>query len=218
MGAVVGQFREPQLRAATATAATTPSVASTAFAARSKASLNFLIMGRFANRQLLALLFCGLFASRGRTQPTPEWKVLGDTTGAPLGCSAAMAVGTINLLIAGLNDADSVKLARALAPAFVFSVIPTEPAHPFFASHSVSTVVAYARGRHSKHERTELTAIKFNGWRGQELEFGPIYFLRTADDVSIEAARGGGKGTYKCPEGLHIFNLGRLAPGDSGLP
>ncbi len=53
------------------------------------------------------------------------WKIRGDTTGAPRGCSAAAGVSAISAWFAAFNDADSAKLARASSTPngrFVFSI------------------------------------------------------------------------------------------------
>lgn len=211
-----GLSRTRPLCAATAGVVIMRLDAFTAFAAQFR-TVSIVNMRTPSGRQLLVLtlFLCFLCESRGAAQSPGKWAVLGDTSGAPAGCSASNGLAAINLLIAGMDEADSAKLVQALAPDFVFSVIPTDPADTFFSARNVAVLLDYARERRRRRERIEIKAITFNGWRGQNLEFGPIYFLRFGDHVGIGPAGGAGKGTYRCAQGVLVFNLGRLAPGDS---
>jgi hypothetical protein len=149
-------------------------------------------------------------ASHAVAQPATSWHVRGDTIGAPAGCSASAGVASIDLLITGIHRADSAGLAQALAPTFVFSVIPVSPTDTFVIARTIPQLLRYAEDRQKIHERVELEAVTFSGWRGRRLDFGPIYFLRSADDTKNSTQRGGGKGTYDCGRGITVFNLGRL--------
>lgn len=162
-------------------------------------------------------IFCLLKPSQLASQQGISW-LRGDTTGAPRGCSASAAVAAIGLLMTAMRDGDSLGLQRAVAPKFVFSIIPLVSGEQFFIARSISDLVRYARRRRELHEHMELKAVVFNGWRRNSLHFGPVYFLRLADDPGGSSARGGGKGTYKCGQGISVFNLGPLPPNDPGPP
>lgn len=169
-------------------------------------------------RRLLTLIVCVqlLAVTDAHAQSPASWTIHGDTTGAPTGCSASAAIASINRLIAGMHRADQAALARALALKFVFSVIPLTGTDKALVAQTIPELLHYARMRQKVHERMKLEGVTFNGWRGKRLEFGPIYFLRSADDLGKSPLRGGGKGTYECGKGISIFNLGRLSPNDRG--
>ena len=170
---------------------------------------------------VLLLLGSSKLAAQGRV----SWQVRGDTLGAPRGCSAAAALTALERFIDAMNTADSVKLTSALALkrplGYVYSVGRFVPAHKFFVGHSVPALLGYARARARYHDRLALQAVTFNGWRGAELHFGPVYFLRTADDVPDSLRYGIGKGGYVCGQGLAVFNVAprpKLPPGTRMRP
>jgi hypothetical protein len=163
-----------------------------------------------------AVIGLQLVASEAFAQSVVPWRVLGDTTGAPRGCSAAEGAAAISLFVAALRKADSLALDRYVAPRFVFSTGRFTSSDPFFAGRSIPQVLRYARTRVRAHERLIMEAVWFNGWRGRDLQFGPIWFLRYADDLGKEAQLGSGKGGYRCGEGLVVFNLGPRDPRDPG--
>ena len=47
-------------------------------------------------------------------QQTMPWKIRGDTSGAPRGCSAATGVSAVNAWFAAFHDADSARLVWAI--------------------------------------------------------------------------------------------------------
>ena len=59
-------------------------------------------------------------------------------------------------------------------------------------------------------------AITFNRWRGRGLEFGPVYFERSADDLGPTPRFGIGKVEYLCNEGLSVLNLAPRPAWDGG--
>jgi len=61
-----------------------------------------------------------------------------------------------------------------------------------------------------------VEAVWFNGWRGRDLQFGPIWFLRYADDLGSTARPGIGKGAYRCGHGVFKFNLAPRPSRDPG--
>jgi hypothetical protein len=149
-------------------------------------------------------------------QRTTPRRIRGDTTGAPSGCSASAAIAAIDLFLAAMRSADSAGLARAMAPRFTFSTGKFTPADTFFVTHAIPELLRYARKRARAHERMTLQAVTFNGWRGGELQFGPIYFLRFADDLGHVPLGGIGKGAFACGQGLTVFNLAQRPAFDPG--
>ena len=116
-------------------------------------------------------------------QITRHWDVQGDTSGAPAGCSARAGFDAIDAWFVAMARHDSAGLTRVMSSRFVFSIGRFTPHDAFFVERSIGQLVDYARRRASHRERLVLQAITFNRWRGQGLEFGPVYFLRTADDL-----------------------------------
>jgi hypothetical protein len=162
-------------------------------------------MGRLlrtaAGLQLLAL--CPLAAQRSQS-----WKVRGDTMGAPPGCSASAGIAAMNLFVDAMRNADSAGLTRAVARRFSFSIGKFTPADTFVVAKTIPELLRYARERARQHERMTIQAVTFNGWRGQGLQLGPIYFLRSADDFGNGPRVGIGKGVYFCGQGVGALGLG----------
>ena len=163
----------------------------------------------------LQLLVIG---SASAQQSTP-WKIRGDTARAPRGCSAASGISAISAWFAAFNDADSARLARASATPhgrFVFSIGKFATSDTFIPARTFEELLAYARKRARQHERMTVQAVTFNGWRGKVLEFGPLYFTRSADDLGDKALPGVGKGGYWCGQGvwyLHLAPRPEIGPG-----
>lgn len=159
----------------------------------------------------------GVFAlaplSEAVAQTPVPWRVIGDTSRGSHHCSAAAGITAINQWFKSFNAADSAGLAKATAVngpnGFVFSTGRFTPGEGFFVTHSLSSLVAYAQTRARRHyERMTIQEVKFNGWRYGSLQFGPIYFLRSADDLGTKALPGIGKGVYRCNQGIMVLNLG----------
>lgn len=151
---------------------------------------------------LHVLALCPLAA-----QQPQSWKVRGDTTGAPPGCSASAGIAAMNLFVTAMRTADSAGLMRAVAPRFVFSIGKFTPVDTFARADNIPQLLRYARKRARQHERLTIQAVTFNGWRGQALQLGPIYFLRTADDLGNAPRVGIGKGGYLCGQGIGSLGL-----------
>src|SRR5689334_17857126 len=150
-----------------------------------------------------------LIASASAQQPTPL-KVRGDTTGAPRGCSAAAAVSAITAWFTAFSNADSAGLAKASSTPngrFVFSIRKLATPDTLFRARTFEDMLAYVRERARRHERMTLQEIRFTGWSGKVLEWDPIYFTRTADDLGDNAVRGVGKGGYWCRQGVWYLHL-----------
>ena len=70
---------------------------------------------------LHVLALCPLAA-----QQPQSWKVRGDTTGAPAGCSASAGIAAMNLFVDAMRNADSAGLTRAVARRFSFKECTTK--------------------------------------------------------------------------------------------
>ena len=153
-------------------------------------------------------------------QEPMRWTVRGDTSGAPRGCSAAAGIAAITAWFAAFQRADSTALAR-LTPAphrgrFVFSIGRFTRAEGFFVAHTLHELLPYARNRARRRERMTIQEVTFNRWRGQGLQFGPIYFMRTAEDLGDRPLPGIGKGEYWCNRGVSVLNLAPRPDFDPG--
>jgi hypothetical protein len=171
-----------------------------------------------------AMLGGGAFAltpiRESAAQTRVRWRVVGDTSSGRHDCGAALAIDAISQWFESFSAADSVGLAKATAVrgprGFVFSTGRFTPSEEFFVTHRLSQLVAYARTRARRHERMTIQEVKFNGWRYGALQFGPIYFLRTADDLGRKPLPGFGKGGYRCHQGLSVLNVGPRPAFDPG--
>jgi hypothetical protein len=143
-------------------------------------------------------------------QESTHWKIRGDTTGAPRGCSAAAGISAISAWFAAFNGADSAGLARASSTPhgrFVFSIGKFATSDTSIPARTFEELLAYARQRAHQHERMTVQEVKFDGWRGKVLQWDPIYFTRSADDLGDKALPGIGKGGYWCGQGVWYLHL-----------
>jgi len=142
-------------------------------------------------------------------QPAPL-KIRGDTTGAPRGCSAKAGISAINAWFAAFNNADSVALARASSTPngrFVFSIGKFATEDRVIPARTFEDLIAHARKRARQHERLTVQDVTFKGWRGRVLQFDPIHFTRSADDLGDKPLSGVGKGGYWCRQGVWFLHL-----------
>ena len=154
----------------------------------------------------LQLLVIG---SASAQQSTP-WKIRGDTTGAPRGCSAASGISAIRAWFAAFNDADSAGLARASSTPngrFVFSIGKFATSDTFTPARTFEELLAFARDRARQRERMTVQGVTFNGWRGQVLQWNRIDFMRSANDLGDKPLPGVGKGGYWCRQGVWYLHL-----------
>jgi hypothetical protein len=154
----------------------------------------------------LQLLVIG---SASAQQSTP-WKIRGDTTGAPRGCSAASGIAAIRAWFAAFTDADSAGLSKASSTPhgrFVFSIGKFATSDTFFRARTFEELLAYARKRAPQHERMTVQEVRFTGWSGRVLEWDRIYFTRSANDLGDKPLRGVGKGGYWCGQGVWYIHL-----------
>lgn len=150
-----------------------------------------------------------IFGSASAQQSTP-WKIRGDTTRAPRGCSAASASSAISAWFTAFSDADSAGLAKASATPkgrFVFSMGKFAPSNTLFRARTFEELLAYARERARQRERLTVQEVTFNGWHGRVLEWDRIYFTRSANDLGDEPLPGVAKGGYWCGQGVWYIHL-----------
>jgi hypothetical protein len=153
---------------------------------------------------------CVILATHSLPAQSVTWRIVGDPTGAPAGCNTRIAALAVDSFFAAMRDADSARLAHAVATVhrgeFVFSTGGFTPSDSFVVAHELSALLRYARQRRLRHEHIVVQQVTFNDWRGSGLQFGPIYFTRTADDLGPDAHYGIGKGEYSCRQGISVLN------------
>jgi len=160
-----------------------------------------------------------LVVGSASAQQSTHLKIRGDTTRAPRGCSAASGISAITAWFAAFNDADSARLARASATPhgrFVFSIATFATSDTSIPARTFKDLLAYARKRARQHERMTVQEVKFDGWRGQVLQWDPIYFTRSADDLGDKPLPGVGKGGYWCGKGVWYLHLAPRPDTDRG--
>lgn len=162
----------------------------------------------------LQLLVIG---SASAQQSTP-WKIRGDTTHAPRGCSAASGIAALKAWVTAFTGADSAGLAKASSVPkgrFVFSMGKFAPSDRFFSARTFEELLAYARQRTPQNERITVQEVRFRGWRGKVLEVDPIYFTRSANDLGDKMFAGVGKAGYWCGQGVWYIHLAARPEVDS---
>src|SRR6187397_1098893 len=104
----------------------------------------------------IAFVLQFLVVGSASAQQSTPWKIRGDTTGAPRGCSAAAGISAIRAWFAAFTDADSAALAKASSTPkgrFVFTVGKFATSDRFFSGRTFEELLAYARERARQHER-----------------------------------------------------------------
>jgi hypothetical protein len=147
------------------------------------------------------------------------WRIRGDTTGAPRGCSAAAGIAAITAWFAAFHAADSAGLVRATGidrGRFTFTTGKFAAGDTFVRIHTLPELLRYARARALRHERMTLEAVRFYGWRRRDFGFMP-YFVRSADDLGPKGLAGIGKGGYSCDRGISVLNLAPRPAMDPGF-
>jgi hypothetical protein len=157
---------------------------------------------------LLSLASTTVVAS-AQASTAAGWAVRGDTSGAPSGCSASDAIAALQDWFVAMERGDSVILARSVAPRFLFTSGGFSAKDTFVALQTVVDLVNYARRRSLQHERLQVDWIKFNYWNYRSLEFGPLAFRRSADDLGATPRWGTGGGQYICGQGISRMGLAR---------
>jgi hypothetical protein len=166
-----------------------------------------------------ALAFQLLFIGSASAQQSTHWKVRGDTTGAPRGCSAAAGISAITAWFAAFTAADSAALAKASSTPhgrFVFSIGKFASSDAAVPARTFEELLAYARKRAGQNERMTIQEVRFDGWRGRVLQWDPIYFTRLANDLGDKPLPGVGKGGYWCGQGVWYLHLAPRPDSDPG--
>ena len=170
-------------------------------------------------RTLCATIGLQLFlVGSASAQQSIPLKIRGDTTRAPRGCSAAKATSAITAWFTAFTNADSAGLAKASSTPkgrFVLSVAKFGTSDTFIRTRTFEELLAYARHRARQHERMTVQEVRFDGWHGRVLEWDPIYFTRSADDLGDETLRGVAKGGYWCGQGVWYIHLAPRSDIDS---
>jgi hypothetical protein len=151
-----------------------------------------------------------LIIASASAQQSTHLKIRGDTTGAPRGCSAAAGIAAITAWFAAFTDADSARLAKASSTPhgrFVFSIKKFASSDTSIPTRTFEELLAYARQRARQGERMTVQEVRFRGWRERVLEWDPIYFTRSANDLGDKALPGVGKGGYWCGQGVWYLHL-----------
>ena len=92
-----------------------------------------------------------------------------------------------------------------------FSIAATDPNSPNpgdrtqFAAYDRPTLYSYIEAARARRESLTLLSVEFNGWRGRELEMGPLTFERALGGAVPR--RGTGKAAYVCGRGLIVVSL-----------
>jgi hypothetical protein len=72
---------------------------------------------------------------------------------------------------------------------------------PNLHTAAMTDLTAYVRRRAAQHEYTQWQSIRFDGWRGHELRFSGVDYLRRADDLKgLQKWRA--RGAYVCQQGI----------------
>lgn len=143
----------------------------------------------------------------------PDVAVHGTIEGAPSGCSMISAVRAIENWFRAVESGDPADIPKGIAADFrSVTISPFAPTETLFMGRKYADLIAYTEARSQEHERLELRLVQFNGWRLNSLQFGPILYYRTADDLGEVSMRGTGKGAYQCGpgrrEGIIVLSIG----------
>jgi hypothetical protein len=164
-------------------------------------------------RDCLFLLFMpGAIASAQVVESGRVVRIAGDTSGVPPSCRTSAAVAAINSWFRAVETGDTLLIAAGVSRRFHWvSVSPFTRSEPEFTGYSWSDLRAYVERRRRAHETLVLRSVVFTGWRNGALNFGPIYFERSADDLGPVPLEGIGKGAYACGEGLVALSVARAS-------
>jgi hypothetical protein len=160
-------------------------------------------------RDCLFLVFVpGAIASAQVADSGRAVSVAGDTSGLPPLCRASAAVAAINSWFRAVETGDTSLIVAGVSRRFHWvSVSPFTRSEPEFTGYIWSDLRAYVERRGRAHETLVLRSVVFTGWRSGALNFGPISFERSADDLGPLPLQGIGKGAYACGEGLIALSV-----------
>ena len=163
-----------------------------------------------AIRYVLAIAILTTATLSSAAAQASAWKVTGDTTRAPAGCSAHAAIRAIDRWFAAFNAADSAGLASALAYPFMVSTGSRWVANDIHRrfDDDIGALVDYARERRRYQERLTLDSVQFGGWQGPRLAFMPFH-ARSATDLGPQPVPGWGRAQYWCHQGIKALAMAR---------
>jgi len=157
---------------------------------------------------LLFVFMPGAIASAQAVDSGRVVRIGGDTTGLPPLCRAAGAVAAINNWFRAVETGDTSLIAAGVSRRFHWiSISPFTESEWLFTTGLWADLDTYAKRRARARERLVLRSVAFAGWRKGALNFGPIYFERSADDLGPKPLQGIGKGAYACGEGLIALSV-----------
>ena len=160
-------------------------------------------------RDCLFLVFMpGAIASAQVADSGRVVRIAGDTSGVPPSCRTSAAVAAIKTWFRAVETGDTLLIAAGVSRRFHWvSVSPFTRSEPEFTGYRWPDLRAYVERRGRARERLVLQSVTFTGWRHDALNFGPIYFERSADDLGPVPLDGIGKGAYACGEGLIALSV-----------
>lgn len=135
-------------------------------------------------------------------------RIDGDTTGLPVTCRTSSAVAAIENWFRAVATGDAQRARKAVSPRMLWvSVSPFTRSESLFTTHERADLLQYVERRARMHEHSVLRSVTFTGFRSGALNFGPLYFDRSADDLGPTALPGIGKGAFSCVDGLVTLSL-----------
>ena len=150
----------------------------------------------------------------GTATPTKKasFGVTGSADNAPTGCDAQTVAERLADLFSAVNQADPTITDRFFgqsqnAPFQWYSmdeVVHNTYLKHHFVAHHFDELTAYWPARFGQHEQLQLLSVQINGWDAgiDVVNFGPLAFTRTADDLGPPGTeyQGEGKGAYSCSQ------------------
>ena len=159
---------------------------------------------------------CSFPSATNPGTPTPTKKanvvVTGSTDNAPAGCDAQAVAQRLADLFLAVSQADPTITNEFFgqsqnAPFQWYSmdeVSNNDYLIHHFVAHHFDELVVYWQTRYGQHEQLQLLSVQVNSWDAgiDMVNFGPLAFKRTADDLGQPGTMypGEGKGAYSCSQ------------------
>jgi hypothetical protein len=126
-------------------------------------------------------------------------------------CGTADAVAALRTWFRAVSTGDTLLVRQAIAPTFQWVSVPLQLANSNaqFVGRDLPSLTKYVAERGRMHDTIELQDLTFNGWEGDLLHIGPLWYRRTADDLGPVPLAGIGKASYLCGQGLFVLSIGR---------
>lgn len=128
-------------------------------------------------------------------------------------CGTAEAVAALKTWFQAVSTGDTALVRKAIAPTFQWVSVPLQivNSNAQFVGRDLPSLTKYVSERGRMHDTIELQDLTFNGWEGDLLHIGPLWYRRTADDLGSTPLLGVGKASYLCGQGLIVLSIGRGA-------